>query len=45
MDDSNALASGIIKTLSEAHTESLEKRLEVFSIKYATDRYLETLKL
>jgi glycosyltransferase involved in cell wall biosynthesis len=45
MDDSNALASGIIKTLSEAQTESLEKRLEVFSIKYATDRYLETLKL
>lgn len=45
VDDAEALAEGIIKTLSAGQTESLEKRLEVFSIKYATDRYLETLKL
>lgn len=45
MENAEALANGIIKVLSVDHKALLDKRLEVFSIGYATDRYLETLKL
>lgn len=45
MDDADALAKGIIKALSSKNLRDLEKRLEEFSVGYATDRYIDALNL
>lgn len=45
MEDAEALAEGIKKILSVEQRLLLEQRLEVFTIGYATDKYIEILKL